>query len=89
MTTDELRATTEELLERMKRLEDYLRMEVKTVLTTEEVCLYTGLSKKTIHNLTHYKRIPYYKPTGKLIYFDKAEIEQWMRQNRVEPRNHS
>lgn len=28
-------------------------------------------------------QIPYYRPNGKQIYFDRSEVEAWMKQNRV------
>ena len=30
-----------------------------------------------------YVQIPFYKPNGKQIYFDRIELEAWMKQNRV------
>lgn len=33
--------------------------------------------------MTHSRKIPFYKPNGKQIYFDRSEIENWMKQNRV------
>ena len=29
------------------------------------------------------KDIPFYKPEGKTIYFDRLELEAWMKRNRV------
>jgi hypothetical protein len=29
--------------------------------------------------------IPYYKPRGKMIYFDREELENWLLQNRIAP----
>lgn len=56
----------------------------KTVLTIDEVAKYTGLSKCHIYRLTSEKRIPHYKPSNKLLFFNKSEIETWMQQNRVD-----
>ena len=56
----------------------------KNVLSVDDVALITGLSKNYIYKLTSSRQIPYYKPNGKLMYFDKKEIEDWMRQNRME-----
>lgn len=61
----------------------------KNVLTFEDVVLLTGLSKSHLYNLTHRKEIPYYRPRGKQIYFDRAEVEEWMKQNRVNTREES
>ncbi len=55
----------------------------KEVLTFDEATAYTGLSKSWLYKLTSTKQIPHYKPTGKLCYFDRAELDSWIRQNRV------
>ena len=56
----------------------------KNVLGIDDVALLTGLSKSHIYKLTSKKQIPCYKPNDKLMYFDKREVEDWMRQNRIE-----
>lgn len=58
-------------------------LSAKTMLTIDEVCLFMGLSKAHIYRLTCTHSLPYYKPNGKQIYFDKKEIENWMHTNRV------
>ncbi|MCC8118677.1 MAG: helix-turn-helix domain-containing protein [Bacteroidales bacterium] len=55
----------------------------KNVLTIEDVALLTGLSKSYLYSLTSKKQIPHYKPNGKLMFFDRKEVEEWMLQNRV------
>lgn len=67
----------------LKRIENYTLLAAKNVLTLEDVTLLTGLSKSYIYKLTCTKQIPYYRPNGKQIYFDRAEIQAWMKQNRV------
>ena len=66
---------------RIKVLE-HLMFESKDVLTLEEAALYMGISKSSLYKLTHQHEIPFYRPNGKLIYFEKAEILEWMRKNR-------
>ena len=61
----------------------YSLLAAKNVLTLEDVALLTGLSKSHLYRLTCTRQIPFYKPNGKQIYFDRAEIESWMKQNRV------
>jgi predicted DNA-binding transcriptional regulator AlpA len=57
---------------------------VKQVLTSEDVVLFTGLSKSTLHKLTSAKKIPYYKSRGgKINYYDKNEITKWMLDTRI------
>lgn len=55
----------------------------KNVLTFDEACSFTGLSKSYLYKLTASKRIPHYCPTGKLLYFNREELEAWLLQNRV------
>ena len=31
------------------------------------------------------KEIPFYKPNGKLCFFDKDELDQWLRRIRIAP----
>ena len=68
---------TTELDERLSRIEDLL-LSQKTVLNFDEVAVYTGLSKSHLYKLTSTGGIPCYKPTGKKIYFDKEEIDEWL-----------
>ncbi len=46
---------------------------------------YTGLSRSYILKLTAARKIPYYKPNGKLIYFNREELESWLQRNRITP----
>lgn len=55
----------------------------KEVLTSDEVAAYMGISKSHLYKLTMMKEIPHYKPTGKLCYFNRKEVEQWLQSNRV------
>ena len=36
-----------------------------------------------LYKLTCSKQIPFYRPNGKLVYFDRHELEGWLKQNRV------
>lgn len=55
----------------------------KEVLTLEEASLFLGLSKSQLYKLTASAAIPHYKPGGKYIYFDYADLIEWVRQNPV------
>ena len=54
----------------------------KEVLTLEEAALFMGISKSSLYKMTHRHELPFFRPNGKLIYFEKAELLKWMRQNR-------
>jgi excisionase family DNA binding protein len=72
----------DELMERLERIEKGVRMQ-KNVLTFDEAVMFTGLAKSYLYKLTAGGKIPYYKPSGKLIYFDREELERWMLRNPV------
>ena len=67
--------------ERLKNIETAL-LSQKTVFNFDELAAYTGLSKSHLYKLTSTGGIPCYKPSGKHIYFNKPEIDQWLLQNR-------
>lgn len=72
----------DELMERLERIEKGVMMQ-KNVLTFEEAVMFTGLAKSYLYKLTAGGKIPYYKPSGKLIYFQREELERWMLRNPV------
>ena len=55
----------------------------KKVLTSDEVARYMGISKSYLYKLTMRQQIPHYKPMGKMCYFNRAELEAWLQNNRV------
>lgn len=61
----------------------YSLLAAKNVLTLEDAILLTGMSKSYLYKLTCKQEIPHYKPNGKQIYFDRKELEDWMKRNRV------
>jgi len=75
-------------MEDFKSIDDRLRnietllLSQKNVLNFDEIVSYTGLSKSYLYKLTCSGGIPCYKPQGKIIYFNKSEIDNWLLQNR-------
>lgn len=53
----------------------------KRVININELCAYTGLSRSTIYKLTMKGKIPYFKK-AKHLYFDRLEIENWLKETR-------
>ena len=50
----------------------------KEVLTSDEAARYMGISKSYLYKLTMLRKIPHYKPMGKMCYFNRMELEQWL-----------
>lgn len=72
-----------QLKQSLERIERNTLLAARDVLTFSDALLITGLSKSSLYKLTHAKKIPHYKPTGGLIYFDRVELESWLKQNRI------
>ena len=71
-----------ELSDKLDRIEVLLLGATKPVLTLKDCARYTGYSIQHIYKMTSCNEIPYYKPNGGVIFFDKAEIDQWLLRNR-------
>ncbi|MFN3137123.1 MAG: helix-turn-helix domain-containing protein [Allomuricauda sp.] len=72
------------ILERLDRLER-LMIANKEVLTFDEACDYTGISRSYLYKLTAAGQIPHSKPNGKLIFFEREKIVSWLLQNQRKP----
>ena len=55
----------------------------KEILTSDEVAKYMGISKSYLYKLTMSRKIPHFKPMGKMCYFNRLELEQWLQGNRI------
>lgn len=75
------------VLKQLADIRKYSLLAAKNVLDVDDVVALTGLSKGFVYKLTCRKKIPHYKPNSKLLYFDRQEIESWMKQNRVNTMN--
>ena len=67
---------------RVAELEN-LVLHSKNVLSFEEASRFLNLSKSYLYKLTSGNLIPHYKPQGKMLYFEKTELEAWVRQNPI------
>lgn len=55
----------------------------KEILSVDEVAEYTGLSRSYIYKLTSARAIPHFKPTGKMCFFKRKDLDAWMLSNPV------
>lgn len=69
------------LFERLDRLEK-LMVGQKEVLTFKEACDYTGISRSYLYKLTSSGKIPHSKPNGKMLFFEKRKLVEWLLQNK-------
>lgn len=73
--------------EELKQVADLITANIintsKEVLTSDEAARYMGVSKSYLYKLTMTKQIPHYKPLGKMCYFNRLELEQWLQEHRI------
>ena len=71
-------------IELQKELEQIktLLLSKKNVLNINELSDYTGYSKSYIYKLTSRNAIPYFKPSGKAVFFDRMEIDVCLLKNK-------
>ena len=67
-----------ELQSRVNKLENLCYM-TKEVLNLEEASAFLGIAKSTLYKMTHLNQLPYFKPAGKLIFFEKKTLIEWVR----------
>ena len=72
---------TEELQKELEQIKTLL-LSKKNVLNIKELADYTGYSKSYIYKLTSRQAIPYFKPSGKAVFFDRMEIDTWLLKNK-------
>ena len=62
----------------LKRKNDHDHQPTSKPLNFKEACAYLGYAPSYLYKLTYQKIIPHYKPTGKIIFFSKNEIDEWI-----------
>lgn len=51
-------------------------------LNAQEASFYLGMPLATLYGYTHRRQIPHFK-RGRILMFERAELDQWMTQLRV------
>lgn len=54
----------------------------KKFLTIREAARMLGLSTSTLYKMVSENKITFYKPNGKILYFKKKELENWVEQGK-------
>ncbi len=54
-------------------------------LTAKEAAEFLSVTIGMLYKLVFQRRLPCYKPNGGRLYFDRAELEAWIRRGRVTP----
>lgn len=68
------------ILHKLSRIEKHI-FGLKSILNVEELSDYTGFKKSYIYKLVHENLIPYSKPNGKILFFERKKIDEWLLNN--------
>lgn len=79
---------SKDMEEKLKQVADLITantiITTKEVLTSDEAARYLGVSLSCLYKWTMSRAIPHYKPMGKMCYFNRKELEEWLQRNRVQ-----
>ncbi len=70
------------ILEKLNRIERLIVNSTKEILNVEDLINYTGYKRSYIYKLVHNNILPFSKPNGKTLFFEKSEIDAWLLQNK-------
>ena len=83
MQVKELTTVEPEVInERLKSIEETLYT-TKDILNMTEVCQYLDISQSLLYKLTCSGEIPHFKPRGKMIFFEKKELIEWIKKGNL------
>ena len=77
--------TTQNVLDKLTVIESLLVATQPKPLTLKEAAEFLDFSRSYLYRLTSQGRVPHYKPEGKRVYFDRAELVNWLKRNRIRP----
>jgi excisionase family DNA binding protein len=72
----------EEILKELREIKAILSFQ-KEIWTLEEFCNYTGYSPAHVYHLTSKGKIEFSRPTGKIIFFEKEKVIEFLKKNPV------
>ncbi|MHB8871861.1 MAG: helix-turn-helix domain-containing protein [Candidatus Doudnabacteria bacterium] len=70
------------ILDKLDRLEENILKPPKH-LSFKKACEYLQVSKSQLYKLTHKKKISYYKPNGKMIYFKQCDLDEYIEKYKI------
>lgn len=67
----------------LDRIERNSLIAAKEILTIKEAAFFLGVTPRTLYALTGDRKIAFYKPNNKMIYFHKKDLTAWLTRNRI------
>lgn len=69
---------SEQIKNQLDEIQILLKRKDDKPLNFVEAAQYLSLSHSTLYKLTYQRKIPCHKPTGKMLYFFKSELDEWI-----------
>lgn len=70
--------TKEQIQNQLAEIKSLIKKKDDRPLSFKEACAYLGFAPSYLYKLTYRKVIPHYKPTGKMLFFSKGELDEWI-----------
>lgn len=81
---------SDEILHELRGLKNLLQIDAilkKEIINLEEAAQLLGVSKSTMYKYVNTRKLPYSRPSGKILFFRKEDIYQFITSNRYASRN--
>jgi excisionase family DNA binding protein len=75
-----------QIVDRLDEISEQL-LYTKTVLSADEAARYLKIGKHYLYRLTHQRRVPCYRPSGKKLFFSREELDRWLLKNPIKTRD--
>ncbi|HRP37400.1 MAG TPA: helix-turn-helix domain-containing protein [Candidatus Dojkabacteria bacterium] len=75
---EETKMKQEAIVKQLEEIKVLLKKKDDKPLSFKEACTYLGFAPSYLYQLTYRKVIPHYKPTGKMLFFSKCELDEWI-----------
>ncbi len=66
------------IIEKLEEIKKILRQKNEQPLNFNQAAQYLGFSHSYLYKLTSRKIIPCHRPTGKVLFFSKNELDEWI-----------
>ena len=84
MTDDDIIRRLDDIDSQLTEIRFATVLASKEIYTTAEACQFLGVKRSYLYELVRLRRIPHYKcHGGKLTYFRRADLEEWMTHTRL------
>lgn len=71
-----------QILQKLESVEQLMKAETPQPLNLKQAAEYLSISKSYLYKLTCKNQITFFKPMGKLVFFNKADLDTFIFRNR-------